>query len=245
MIKTHSAVGARMLLELPFEQQELPFVKTASEICRWHHERYDGNGYPDGLKGEQIPIAAQVVGLADVYDALTSKRCYKRAYSQDEALKMIVEGQCGTFHPILIQCLQEVSDRLKHELMDTTIGQDTKSIQNLKFPRKEYASFSAGQQHLQYLYIDSLTGTYNRRYFEEYFQGEEDSEAVVVMDVDNFKRVNDHYGHYAGDCVLQSVAKTISSSIRKTDAVIRYGGDEFVILFTVSLQMHLRRNWRE
>lgn len=239
VIKTHSAVGARMLLELPFEQQELPFVKTASEICRWHHERYDGNGYPDGLKGEQIPIAAQVVGLADVYDALTSKRCYKRAYSQDEALKMIVEGQCGMFHPTLLQCLQEVADGLKHELMDTTIGQDTKSIQNLKekmdydklFPRKEYASFSAGQQHLQYLYIDSLTGIYNRRYFEEYFQGEEDSEAVVVMDVDNFKCVNDHYGHYVGDCVLQSVAKTVSSSIRKTDAVIRYGGDEFVILF--------------
>ena len=87
MIKTHSAVGARMLLELPFEQQELPFVKTASEICRWHHERYDGNGYPDGLKGEQIPIAAQVVGLADVYDALTSKKMLQEGIFTGRSIK--------------------------------------------------------------------------------------------------------------------------------------------------------------
>ena len=102
MIKTHSMVGANMLLDLPIEQQEAPLVKVASEICRWHHERYDGNGYPDGLKGEEIPIAAQVVALADVYDALTSERCYKRAYSHEDALKMILEGECGVFNPTLL-----------------------------------------------------------------------------------------------------------------------------------------------
>ena len=89
VMKTHSMVGANMLLDLPVEQQEAPLVKVASEICRWHHERYDGNGYPDGLKGDEIPIAAQVVALADVYDALTSERCYKKAYSHKEALNMI------------------------------------------------------------------------------------------------------------------------------------------------------------
>ena len=95
VMKTHSAIGGKILMELPMEQQKAPLVKVAFEICRWHHERYDGNGYPDGLKGEEIPIAAQVVALADVYDALISKRCYKNAYSHDEALKMILDGQCG------------------------------------------------------------------------------------------------------------------------------------------------------
>ncbi len=87
IIKTHSAVGAEILSELPAEQQELPFIKISSQICRWHHERYDGSGYPDGLKKDQIPIAAQVVGLADVYDALTSERCYKKAYSHKKSIK--------------------------------------------------------------------------------------------------------------------------------------------------------------
>ena len=77
-------------------------VKVASDICRWHHERYDGNGYPDGLKGDEIPIAAQVVALADVYDALTSERCYKKAYSHSKALEMIFEGRCGAFNPCLL-----------------------------------------------------------------------------------------------------------------------------------------------
>ena len=102
VIKTHSAIGANILLDLPIEQQGAPLIKVASEICRWHHERYDGNGYPDGLKGEEIPIAAQVVALADVYEALTSKRCYKEAYPHKEAMKMILEGQCGAFNPVLL-----------------------------------------------------------------------------------------------------------------------------------------------
>jgi len=115
VIKTHAMVGADMLSDLPIEQQEAPLVKVASEICRWHHERYDGNGYPDGLKGEEIPISAPVVALADVYDALTSERCYKKAYSHEESLKMILEGQCGAFNPALLLCLEEIADLLESE----------------------------------------------------------------------------------------------------------------------------------
>lgn len=115
IIKTHAMVGSDMLSDLPIEQQEAPLVKVASEICRWHHERYDGNGYPDGLKGEEIPISAQVVALADVYDALTSERCYKKAYSHEESLKMILEGQCGAFNPALLLCLEEIADLLESE----------------------------------------------------------------------------------------------------------------------------------
>ena len=239
VMKTHSMVGARMLSDLPFEQQEAPLVKVASEICRWHHERYDGNGYPDGLKGEEIPIAAQVVALADVYDALTSERCYKKAYSHKEALNMILEGQCGAFNPTLLLCLQEIADTLESELTDNSPEQETKNIQDIRnkidydrlFSYEKYTFLSRKQRHLQLLYIDSLTSVYNRRYYDEHFQGSDNIQAMVVIDVDNFKHINDNYGHDVGDIVLQNIAQTVLSCVRKTDAVIRYGGDEFVIIF--------------
>lgn len=88
-------------------------LKLAYEICRWHHERYDGKGYPDGLVGEEIPISAQVVSLADVYDALVSERVYKKAFSHEKALEMIQNGECGTFNPLLLQCMTEAQDKLK------------------------------------------------------------------------------------------------------------------------------------
>ena len=88
-------------------------LKVAYQICRWHHERYDGGGYPDGLKGEEIPISAQVVALADVYDALVSKRVYKEAFSHEKALEMIMNGECGAFNPILLECLKDISKEIR------------------------------------------------------------------------------------------------------------------------------------
>ena len=239
VMKTHSAIGGKILMELPMEQQKAPLVKVAFEICRWHHERYDGNGYPDGLKGEEIPIAAQVVALADVYDALISKRCYKNAYSHDEALKMILDGQCGAFNPVLLLCLQEISDTLKHELTFASSEKETNDIQNMRskidydrlFSREKYTILSHKQRHLQLLYIDSLTNVFNRRYYDEHFKGADDIQAIVVIDVDDFKHINDNHGHDVGDIVLQGIAQTVLSCVRKTDAVIRYGGDEFIIIF--------------
>ena len=108
IMKTHSELGAAIIKDMDF-QQDHPLVHTAWEICRWHHERWDGKGYPDGLKGEEIPISAQVVSIVDVYDALTSERCYKKAFDHDTALQMIMDGQCGQFNPILLKCLKELS----------------------------------------------------------------------------------------------------------------------------------------
>ena len=118
IIKTHSAVGEHMLRQIPFNQNE-PLVKIAREICRWHHERWDGRGYPDGLKGDEIPISAQVVSLADVYDALTSERCYKAAFDHDTALNMIVNGECGAFNPLLLECLMDGADQIKQAMQET------------------------------------------------------------------------------------------------------------------------------
>ena len=115
IMKTHTLIGASMLERMKVYQDEA-MVQIAHDICRWHHERYDGKGYPDGLRGDEIPISAQVVALADVYDALTSERVYKKAYTHEEAIQMILNGECGAFNPVLFQCLEEVQDRIKREI---------------------------------------------------------------------------------------------------------------------------------
>ena len=110
-MKTHSAIGANMLESLEKFRDE-PLLKIAHDICRWHHERYDGRGYPDGLKGDEIPISAQIVSVADVYDALVSERVYKKAYSHEKAMALILNGECGTFNPVLVECLKDIQNEL-------------------------------------------------------------------------------------------------------------------------------------
>ena len=117
IMKTHTVIGANMLDKLGIYRSEA-LVRTAYEICRWHHERWDGRGYPDGLSGDRIPISAQVVSMADVYDALVSKRVYKAAYAPDTAVQMILHGDCGMFNPLLLECLVEIQDVLKADVTE-------------------------------------------------------------------------------------------------------------------------------
>lgn len=116
IMKTHTTIGADMLRELGSHHAGNALMEYAYQIARWHHERWDGKGYPDGLKGDEIPIAAQVVSVADVYDALTSVRVYKDAIPHKEAIQMILDGKCGTFNPLLLDCLLEVQDRIAETL---------------------------------------------------------------------------------------------------------------------------------
>lgn len=111
IMKTHTLIGATMLENLKMYQGEI-LLEVAYQICRWHHERYDGRGYPDGLKGDEIPIAAQIVALADVYDALVSERVYKKAFPHEVAMQMILNGECGVFNPILMECLKDAGDKI-------------------------------------------------------------------------------------------------------------------------------------
>lgn len=175
VIKGHSMVGANMLSELPLDQKEEPLVKTAYEICRWHHERYDGGGYPDGLKGEEIPVSAQVVALADVYDALTSERCYKDAYSHEKAIEMILAGQCGAFNPLMLECLLDISSSLKKKMgykskeryeqtdlsdiasrfHDFEMDSSEKIVQQLEFERMRYNFLAEGSRNIVFTYTIS------------------------------------------------------------------------------------------
>ena len=175
VIKGHSMAGANMLSELPLDQKEEPLVKTAYEICRWHHERYDGGGYPDGLKGEEIPVSAQVVALADVYDALTSERCYKDAYSHEKAIEMILAGQCGAFNPLMLECLLDISSSLKKKMgykskeryeqtdlsdiasrfHDFEMDSSEKIVQQLEFERMRYNFLAEGSRNIVLTYTIS------------------------------------------------------------------------------------------
>ncbi len=109
-MKKHTIYGCQMLEK--FKQEENEFYRYCYDICRYHHERYDGRGYPDKLKGDQIPIWAQVVSIVDVYDALVNKRVYKDAFPIDEAINMIHEGKCGIFSPTILECFDHAKDEL-------------------------------------------------------------------------------------------------------------------------------------
>lgn len=117
-LQSHTLLGAQMLEEQP-ECRDDAFARTVYNICRWHHERYDGGGYPDGLQGEQIPIEAQVVGLADVYERLVSRPVDGRARTHSEVVQMICTGVCGAFNPLLLDCLQDMEAEIARAMQDT------------------------------------------------------------------------------------------------------------------------------
>ncbi len=198
VMKTHTTVGAEMLADaVPdyISQEELArmresaaagekpsaarqgtggeLVWKAYEICRWHHERWDGRGYPDGLRGDQIPIAAQVVALADVYDALTSTRVYKPPFSHETAVEMILDGQCGAFNPLLLECLRDNSEQIRTALQGDvaeelrqrnlrTISDEAlrgeggavsqRTLRLLDYERMKYHFFAAMSEEVQFEY---------------------------------------------------------------------------------------------
>ncbi len=154
IMKTHSAIGADMLKRLTIFENE-PLVKTAYEICRWHHERYDGKGYPDGLKGDEIPLSAQAVAMADVYDALTSDRCYHKARSHEESIAMIRNNECGAFNPLLQQCLTDAADEIQEKTSAAIPALRSDSdLKKLTAELMQHEELSASEQVFQSLQLE-------------------------------------------------------------------------------------------
>ncbi|MDE7245789.1 MAG: diguanylate cyclase [Oscillospiraceae bacterium] len=169
-MKAHTVIGGQMMDDLPDYQKE-PLVQVAREICRWHHERYDGRGYPDGLKGNFIPISAQIVALADVYDALTSVRVYKPPYSHEKAIQMIMNGECGVFNPDLLDCLADIASTIPEQLRKSAgegrielrsvaeelhrheeLSASERTLQLLEHERMKFSFFAAMSQEIQFEY---------------------------------------------------------------------------------------------
>lgn len=187
IMKKHTIIGDEMLTNIKFGQQE-SLINYSREICRWHHERWDGKGYPDGLKEMQIPISAQIVALADVYDALVSERVYKKTICHEEAVKMILNGECGVFNPDLIKCFKQVSSHLLQDIEEHSLKQerifnlynimydkpevDDIAERTMVFKEKErikYLTLASISSEVSFDYeIDSDTITFYGRHEEEF-----------------------------------------------------------------------------
>lgn len=155
-MKAHTVNGDEFLKGIPIDQNEGLMI-IAHEICRHHHERYDGGGYPDGLSGDEIPISAQAVSIADVYDALTSERCYKEAFSHEKAIEMILGGECGAFNPLLLECLSDISNELlarlgqggEYDWEKTSYLLTSEVLENEELPSSERNSAIAEEERIK------------------------------------------------------------------------------------------------
>ncbi|MBK6456437.1 MAG: diguanylate cyclase [Gemmatimonadetes bacterium] len=212
LMKRHPIAGVELLSEVEFPWDVLPIVRS-------HHECWDGSGYPDGLVGEEIPMVARIVCLADVYDALTTERSYKRALPHDEAIDVMRRDAGRQFDPELFGIFERL---MRHQGASALAAEPSEAEQVRE--RRGRAT------------MDELTGLPTRRAFVEAARlqlstaTEASPLALAVIDVDHFKSVNDTFGHLTGDNVLEVVAKVLSEGSRPTDVVGRYAGDEFVIL---------------
>lgn len=230
-MKTHTIIGAQMLDDLALYQNE-PLVKVAYEICRWHHERYDGRGYPDGLKGDEIPISAQVVSLADVYDALISKRVYKDAYSHEKAMEMILNGECGQFNPFLLECFKECSEEIRGQLDSTSLtghsnrtvnrivesvarpecaAASSRTLSMLEYERMKYRFFASMSNETQYEYTENPP----MMVVSDWGHSELNSEQVI-MDPYHNKRIVEAFG--------EELLKLVHDALRNTtpdDPIVR------------------------
>ena len=216
MIKKHPVWGVEMLADIDFPWDVRPIVES-------HHERWDGTGYPHGLKGEDIPRTARILCIADVYDALTSERSYKKAVSHEQALDMMRSDVGGQFDPELFPLFDTVMARLGP--IRRGVREPAAATEPITAPTEV-----SGE-------VDDLTGVLVRRAFLDAAnntlirrRAADPASALLVIDVDHFKLVNDTYGHLQGDDVLKAVVSLLKRGVRNGDVIGRYAGDEFVVL---------------
>ena len=188
IVREHTVIGASMLENMEIFKDE-EFVKIAYQICRWHHERYDGKGYPDGLKGDDIPLSAQVVALADVYDALVSRRVYKKKYTHREAMRMILNGECGAFNPILLKCLVEAQEKVRDSIV---VSEDYNASYKRNIMR-ELDEYESTKEHL----MESITQDIQK----ECSEIENDTDLDFIGGGQNGNMIDKHVNSYLRKCL--------------------------------------------
>jgi len=219
VIKSHTTIGYNIL-------QNISVVKDALEVARHHHERYDGKGYPDGLAGEDIPIMARIVCVADSYDAMNSKRIYRNALTKETIRAELVRCKGSQFDPEIMDVFLELFDEhLLDSIEDKQIESKLEDNSNI-IKRVFDSAYNSGESNQ----IDALTGLMLRRSGEEKIRELilQDKGALVLIDLDNLKKLNDVFGHINGDSLLRSVGEILMGTDRVISAC-RVGGDEFLI----------------
>lgn len=226
IIKDHTVIGAEIL-------KNITLIPHAAEVARSHHERYDGTGYPDGLKGEDIPLYARVIAVADSYDAMSSRRIYRSALSRQEICEEIRSNQGKQFDPIIAEVFLRLltEDRLQVQEADSTTPENADQP-NMEFEIGKFVSDIMQTMKAQEdsENFDFLTGLPMRNAGEKLAARlmEEHDGCLIFMDMDNLKQINDIYGHKAGDRALK-VFGSILASQKADAAACRLGGDEFLL----------------
>lgn len=217
MIKNHTLVGAEIL-------KDIRMFPNVSVGAKYHHERYDGKGYPEGLKGDEIPIVARIIGIVDSYDAMTSNRVYRKRLQDEIVKEELIKGKGTQFDPYLVDMFMELIE--EGTLQQNIIEKD--AALPVFDSDKIYDGVTKEEIGLD-TKLDYLTGLLGRE------QGEKEiSESlrsgrgcVMMMDLDHFRHVNEVYGHLAGDYVLKMTADALKD-VCKNDIICRMGGDEFL-----------------
>lgn len=223
VIRSHAKIGGDIL-------QDITTMSNVRDGAKYHHERYDGKGYPHGLKGEEIPIYARIISVADAYEAMLNDRIYRNKLSDEEVMQELYHERGQQFDPNVIDALIRLINRFGNlrELCNNK-GEQTDDRSRLVqriFEKQSETNRSEAS-------FDWLTGLYNRSFSEREIirMLREDNGAFLLIDLDNFKMVNDFYGHAAGDAVLQSVAEILKDNISSRDIASRVGGDEFSVYY--------------
>ena len=231
LMRSHTTAGVEMLADIEFPWDVRPLVES-------HHERWDGKGYPHGLAGEDIPLIARILTIADVYDALTSVRSYKRAHSHDDTMTILRKDVGTMFDPRVFAWFEDIAVDWPTQAADPV--QDHAPVANATSPvlvASGVDTAGARASTVDDETLDDLTRMPTRRAFRETAGQMLDARRIsgrpvslLVIDVDHFKVVNDTFGHMQGDAVIRLVSTYIASAIRTEDYAARYAGDEFVVL---------------
>lgn len=234
IMKSHTIIGGEIV-------KDIKLIHQVREGTLSHHERYDGKGYPNGLSGENIPLIARILTVADAYDAMTSERIYREKLTKQQAMKELEEGSGTQFDPHIVTLFLEM---LEHDGISVKVGEKVTSFQSSFIEESSLLLQRVIEERDAKVKIeasrDHLTGLNNRRAAEikinQFIMNKEKKGAFFIMDIDNFKLVNDNFGHIAGDYVLKKMATVLLENARDSDIVCRLGGDEFVIFFKGVIQ---------